>query len=481
MPQCAVRRLRVAAASEPAARRFVTSLEDALRCATLPGDDRRVVVVRRLALGRVAHDAGTQGLGLLIEQRIARGEIAWAGADEPPDARADAVGFAGALEARVHLARRLVRGAPCDAWYWPLAVAEYRRELAPRDALRRVAFAVAALPEARVALPEWVAQVVRAGGAADLRLAIDEAAGRTLLQLAGIASIARQHIPAIRPRHAADPVEFTDTWSDARVSGVETTPQPAGWLGAVLARDRDRVRLAAAVDMTANRPVRRDVGAAIDVASLVPNATPPAPREMPSASTPTPPDVFTQESGASAPPPVPASTAPGPLPRRMPSSTPAIDADPDWLPTACGGLLFLLPVLKRAGLVRGDSPDDDRDAALRVLRSALRRVRGLPDDAAWMLVEELATLAPSDEREAQARARRDLAMARRWLHRHARLGLVTLVRRPARIASTATHIDVRFPLAGADVRVRRAGLDLDPGWLPWFGRVIAFQFSGRQP
>jgi hypothetical protein len=55
------------------------------------------------------------------------------------------------------------------------------------------------------------------------------------------------------------------------------------------------------------------------------------------------------------------------------------------------------------------------------------------------------------------------------------------VRRPARLAFTATHIDVRFPLAGADVRVRRAGLDIDPGWLAWFGRVVAFQFVGRLP
>jgi len=29
--------------------------------------------------------------------------------------------------------------------------------------------------------------------------------------------------------------------------------------------------------------------------------------------------------------------------------------------------------------------------------------------------------------------------------------------------------------------VRRAGLDIDPGWLPWFGRVVAFQFVGRRP
>jgi hypothetical protein len=24
--------------------------------------------------------------------------------------------------------------------------------------------------------------------------------------------------------------------------------------------------------------------------------------------------------------------------------------------------------------------------------------------------------------------------------------------------------------------VRRLGLDIDPGWLPWFGRVVAFHY-----
>ena len=157
------------------------------------------------------------------------------------------------------------------------------------------------------------------------------------------------------------------------------------------------------------------------------------------------------------------------------------DADGHWQPTDCGGLLFLLPVLQRAGLVQGASPDADRVAAQRVLRAALRRVRAAEQDAAWALVAGLPALQPAESRAAEERARRELAAARRWLHRHARLGLVALVRRPARLALSATHIDVRFPLAGADLRVRRLGLDIDPGWLPWFGRVIAFQFIGRLP
>lgn len=66
---------------------------------------------------------------------------------------------------------------------------------------------------------------------------------------------------------------------------------------------------------------------------------------------------------------------------------------------------------------------------------------------------------------------------RRWCRRHARMGLHGLVRRPGRVAYTHTHVDVTLALRGADVRARAAGLDLDPGWVPWLGRVVAFHYT----
>jgi hypothetical protein len=66
---------------------------------------------------------------------------------------------------------------------------------------------------------------------------------------------------------------------------------------------------------------------------------------------------------------------------------------------------------------------------------------------------------------------------RRWCRRHARMGLRALVLRRGRVAFTRTHVDVTMPLSAADVRVRAAGLDLDPGWVPWLGRVVAFHYE----
>ncbi|HYO69917.1 MAG TPA: hypothetical protein VEU33_27960, partial [Archangium sp.] len=69
-----------------------------------------------------------------------------------------------------------------------------------------------------------------------------------------------------------------------------------------------------------------------------------------------------------------------------------------------------------------------------------------------------------------------LTALRRWCRRHARLGLHDLVRRPGRITATRTHVDVLFDIRQADIRVRGAGLDVDPGWVPWLGRVVRFHY-----
>ena len=70
-----------------------------------------------------------------------------------------------------------------------------------------------------------------------------------------------------------------------------------------------------------------------------------------------------------------------------------------------------------------------------------------------------------------------LALARRWLRRRAGIGLASLVRRPGWRCLSATHADVVLDLNAIDLRVRRAGLDIDPGWVPWLGRVAGFHYE----
>jgi len=47
---------------------------------------------------------------------------------------------------------------------------------------------------------------------------------------------------------------------------------------------------------------------------------------------------------------------------------------------------------------------------------------------------------------------------------------------PARVVTTASHWDIYFPLAHVRLDLRLAGWDINPGWLPWLGRVVTFHY-----
>jgi hypothetical protein len=69
--------------------------------------------------------------------------------------------------------------------------------------------------------------------------------------------------------------------------------------------------------------------------------------------------------------------------------------------------------------------------------------------------------------------------ARRFCWRDAGITAFEVIRRPALFLATSTEIDITLPLASVDLRIRRLGLDLDPGWLPWFGFVVRFHYVDR--
>jgi hypothetical protein len=98
-------------------------------------------------------------------------------------------------------------------------------------------------------------------------------------------------------------------------------------------------------------------------------------------------------------------------------------------------------------------------------------------DPAWALLASMPAPEHEDDPGAQVMARCWLVAVRRHLRRVAGLGLADVCLRPAWLVWTDTHVDVHFALAAADLRVRRQALDVDPGWLPWLNRVVAFHFQ----
>jgi hypothetical protein len=49
--------------------------------------------------------------------------------------------------------------------------------------------------------------------------------------------------------------------------------------------------------------------------------------------------------------------------------------------------------------------------------------------------------------------------------------------RRAEIVADPAWFEIRFSLSEVATEIRRAGLDLDPGWLPWLGAVVRFVYA----
>ena len=500
-----VRRLRLRADSEAGVRRAVLKLEDALRCASLPDAGARLLLVRRLDLGLMAAGASPQTLSLLLEQRVAAVGATWIhGADRSADG-ADFVFFRDTLEARCELALRLAHAAPCAAWFWPLAVPEFKPAEGAQANLRRIALAIAGLPEAPAAVPAWIARLTAAGVAPVLAQAIGPVEAAALLRAAHLSLDA----PRSRTIHMASSKQPRLLSSAQDVDHAETSPR--GELVPALAALPSWVQTLA-----------RAGGFVPQVVSLAPV-------------------VHVAHAGSAA---VPSQTGneqtfhdtdakdvhESPVPRQIQGDTvhspdepdgtrteaapePALSDGPflDAAPSAYGGLLFLLPVLQRLGYAAWAEALPEGAAAQvvqQLLASVLRRLDAPPDDPAWLLAstsfdddfgcidlkapaswgdptlaaprgsaaKDIVALAEQAQ-PAAALARIWLIACRRWLRRVAGIGVASLVMRSAAIGLSATHADVFFRLSDADLRVRRAGLDFDPGWVPWLGRVISFHYT----
>nr|WP_145547129.1 hypothetical protein [Variovorax boronicumulans] len=466
--QRTVRHLHLKAPAAEQARRLLPVLDDALRCASLgDGEGTRLLVVRRLALGPIAAGISAQALSRLIEQRSAEARQHWVDAAHATADSAGCVAFSGALDARVRLALRLLRGQPCGAWYWPLAVPEYSAQADTAATLRAIAWTVSRWPEARSALPAWLAAAVQAGQAAPLARAIGPVLGPALLQQAGLGPVPARPVDraAVPAAHSAS----VRAAAPARRAAPTAAPHAAlpAWL-------QHALQLAPPTWLPPGPPAAAQAEPLLPAPIAAPGGRVPAP----SAAAPTPARMHRRQP---APPRAPRQqsrlepetpTASG-LARPAVPAPPAL-AQPPWLePTSCGGLLFLLPVLQRLQWpqwLQTQPADTGPRCTAMLLYLALRRLAAPPDDPLWRLA-----LPPDDDPHAALAGW--LADARRWLHRAGRLGLATLARRPARVALTPTHVDLFFRLDQGDLRLRRLGLDLDPGWLPWLGRVVAFHYG----
>jgi hypothetical protein len=200
------------------------------------------------------------------------------------------------------------------------------------------------------------------------------------------------------------------------------------------------------------------------------------------------------------PPPRPPSPGLPSLPMTNSRPTPntrgqTISATDDGHPTPWAGLLFLLATAEATGIP--EAVLDDEVFAARPLPWVLQGIALslLATDAADPAVAAFAgsdpALRPPWERGPAATAAELLRIAEladAWARptaalldtdddRPARETVAALARRRGHIRFRPGWTEARLAAAEVDVTVRRAGLDLDPGWIPWLGTVVRFVYE----
>ena len=188
--------------------------------------------------------------------------------------------------------------------------------------------------------------------------------------------------------------------------------------------------------------------------------------------------------------------------RSSPLEKPA--EEPGHLPVSrhCG-FYFLLHVLQQLGIAEflRDHPSLlDVNFPWILLRSLARRTGIGEDDPllsfaaviadadlrhkyvvkmpeSWQPLFPRAHLAQPFERDALSIARLWIFAVHRWLLRFGELRISDVVRKQGQVAYARPQVDITLLLREVDVRVRRLGLDVDPGWVPWLGLIVRFHYE----
>lgn len=291
--------------------------------------------------------------------------------------------------------------------------------------------------------------------------------------------LARPRPAAQRHQATLQVLLATAAHSATALATVETTAGRSALqlLASAAALLQEHLRPAEGRDRTAAARLRNEESTAAErqQQAPTPEPTPPAPQQQahlpPAEPTPEQPD-----DDELPPPPV------------LPSSR-------ERVPTEWGGLLFLLTLLPATRCLErlheldaaGELPADAlprllwqlgqvhlgvpaSDAALRAFCGGWQPHATLLDEHGRLLLPAVVALLAHDT----ASALHHLLLQRLP---DGEPDLVTLCRRPGMLQFEPGWIELHLPLQSADTRLRRAALDLDPGWLPWLGCVVRFNYE----
>lgn len=571
-PARRVRKLHLTAPDQASVRRGALLLEDALNTASLPGTDRgRLIIIRRFSVGKIHSAQSPASIALAIERRLFQLGSAAVHAEEASADLQSIVYFRDDAEPYIRLAVKLAERQNTDAWFWPLAVPCWRRNMPPDEAFRNLLFGVIQTSAGAAAAAAMLGELQKANAVERLISSLRPQDGARLLQAFGW-SDRRSNAQIIEYSRNKGPA-FSNGWNDVIARWINrwgTDDTRLVWLAAIALVTENPCRLLNprlieqaqhAIIMSAPRwsqssPVSKkpENGEQVitePVRNLL--AQPAEPDEACEAQIPHPaaaepslvsvPDkpLESQESK-------PQAQSSDNEPRDIKSDS-RLPSDAAQM-SSNAGFYFLIKVMSRLGiaemletnpfLIELNFPErllqragnrlgiDASDAVLSLLKSEpieadhshfdfiaparwleglsangpliirrakdAARVRILFDGSGRLALAMWKGKAPAGVRAmiGSSRLKRgpvaarenglDLLIAawltamRRFCRRYVRIGLADLVRRSGRISATRTHIDIFFKLGQADIRVRKAGLDTNPGWTNWLGRVIQFHY-----
>lgn len=476
MPVDATRRISVArlrGGSELLIRRGALLLEDALRTASLPDRNReRVLLIRSLSLGVIRADKSAALVALQLEQHVAELARHAVHGDDLRAADAPAVYFHDRLDAVVALIRQLAQGdagAVRRAWFWRLALPGWQPELTPMQAARMLLGYLLNLETGSQSLAQAFQRLVEARSLDVILQAVRVQDGLAMLQRCGWRDGGHAADSAPAPSAAPRAMPFPHAWHPVLLRWITRWgPSDARslWLVALAVQSWRPESARHPEVLSEARAVLRIMASSIEAPVVSP-----------------PPDVqpLGRVSGETG------GVVLAPEPTIWKDSRQRNEGASAYTPYA--GFWFVIPLLVRAGLSRAiqDHPEwVDSRVPRRLLRSLAERLSIPPDDpvSMWLLDDEAGGSESAERQtvssEVEAIVGQWRISMRRWCRLQAHLGLVNLVRRPGWVSCTRSHVEVWMPLSDIDLRIRRAGLDIDPGWVSWLGQVIRFHYDAER-
>lgn len=487
------------------------TIRQALRIATMPGDGRPGrLFIRRIDLGAIRIGDPPSRIARSMEtylRTLRRNAVPIA---DPRAAAADVVIARDPIEPLVVALAHAAAGRRLSAWYWPHVHEQLTARRSPAEIAMIVWTLLAHRSDAAACIPAVVGAVLDRDRAVEMLAAIDPILGERLFRVLEVTPIAGTLAAVagntIEPRWRSAVLAAIEMWSgDTR----------AVWLVTAAVRAANprisAARLAAVLRGVTAVPVH-DTGRGRP--PHAPSLSQPSPRPTEKTSIPTP-EQLDEPSRSSAavvetlsrnlpptlapsdvvpPVPAPAASPSAPTQRSAPPSEPTPDElppspEPDRNPptrwtlierpqlTGHGGLYFLLRPLARLKLeafVAAHPELEAVDFGIRLL-DRIADALGIPPDDPIRVALDLPKLeSPPEQFDELIEAWHAAVSA--WVEHHAKLDLATVVGRDAAVLCSRTHLDVIFDMQATDVRIRKAALDIDPGFVRWLGRVVQFHY-----